>query len=465
MEKDDEAYEYYKKGSVLLDDDAKYNLAILNGKKKDNKSTVSLYKQLYKSGHMKGCFNLGMIMEINDNLEDAEKYYKKSADRDDVKSEYRLAYVYDRKEELGDAIYYYEKAIEKNHTLSKYRLANLYNRENEIEKAKTYYKMAAEDDITEAKNNLAGIYFEEKDYENAIKYYEDAIVVGCKSSLENLGDLYYQNQDIEKAISYYSRIPNNVSCQIKLGNIYEDLNNIEEAISWYKKASENGDTRSSYRLGCIYESLGNTKNARKYFEMASSKNHMNARIHLGRIYFREGKLEESKMMFDTPANENNVYAQHMVGLIYDMFYKDYVNSKFWYEKARAQGCVESIYNLGQIYLKLNDDAEVEKYYKEGIKYGSKKCEYMLAGLYYKKSLDMYISLANEEYDNCEEIVEGFPNLNIDFDEVLIPPFKLQEEVIDEEEYVPIYILNIKESLDSMLEGLETEMIIDEEHDS
>ncbi len=38
------------------------------------------------------------------------------------------------------------------------------------------------------------------------------------------------------------------------------------------------------------------------------------------------------MMFDTPANENNVYAQHMVGLIYDMFYKDYVNSKFWYEK-------------------------------------------------------------------------------------------------------------------------------------
>ena len=32
--------------------------------------------------------------------------------------------------------------------------------------------------------------------------------------------------------------------------------------------------------------------------------------------------------------------------------------------------------------------------------------------------------------------------------------------------VPLYyILNIKESLDSMLEGLETEMIIDEEHDS
>lgn len=44
LEKDDEVYEYYKKGFVFLDDDVKYNLVILNGKKKDNKLIVSLYK-------------------------------------------------------------------------------------------------------------------------------------------------------------------------------------------------------------------------------------------------------------------------------------------------------------------------------------------------------------------------------------------------------------------------------------
>lgn len=49
---------------------------------------------------------------------------------------------------------------------------------------------------------------------------------------------------------------------------------------------------------------------------------------------------------------------------------------------------------------------------------------MFVGFYYKKSLDMYVFLVNEEYDNCEEIVEGFFNLNIDFDEVLIFLFKL-----------------------------------------
>ena len=47
----------------------------------------------------------------------------------------------------------------------------------------------------------------------------------------------------------------------------------------------------------------------------------------------------------------------MVGVIYHTYYNDYVNAKFWYEKARNNGCVESIYNLGQLSFKLNSYAE------------------------------------------------------------------------------------------------------------
>ena len=56
------------------------------------KEAVSLYKQLYKSGYEKGCYNLGLYMEINENYDEAERYYKKSADKGHVKSQYRLAY-------------------------------------------------------------------------------------------------------------------------------------------------------------------------------------------------------------------------------------------------------------------------------------------------------------------------------------------------------------------------------------
>ena len=74
----------------------------------------------------------------------------------------------------------------------------------------------------------------------------------------------------------------------------------------------------------------------------------------------------------------------------------------------SQQCVESIYNLGHLSLKLHEDSEAEKYYKEGFKLGNKKCEYMLAGLYYKKSLDMYKILATKIM-MIKEIINNMPS--------------------------------------------------------
>ena len=170
-------------------------------------------------------------------------------------------------------------------------------------------------------------------------------------------------------------------------------------------------------------------------------------------------------MFDAPANEENIYSQHMIGVISDIHYNDITNAKYWYEKARSKGCIESIYNLGQISLKLNDDLEAEKYYKEGLKMGSKKCEYMLAGLYYKKSLDMYSILSIEGYGNCKDIVDAMPNIDIDVNDMLIAPFEIQNNIEDDEEYVPKYILDKKENLEDMLRDVNLEMIIDDEKES
>ena len=99
-------------------------------------------------------------------------------------------------------------------------------------------------------------------------------------------------------------------------------------------------------------------------------------------------------------------------------------------------------------------------YKEGFNLGNKKCEYMLAGIYYKKSLDMYKSLAEEEYDNSKQILKTMPDLSINFDEVLTPPFKEINLNEEEEEYVPIYILEKDENLKLQFEKPLEEMIID-----
>ena len=85
---------------------------------------------------------------------------------------------------------------------------------------------------------------------------------------------------------------------------------------------------------------------------------------------------------------------------------------------------------------------------------------MLAWLYYKKSIDMYSSLADNDYEDSKDILSKMPNLNIDLHKSLIAKFKLEEIINEDDEYVPIYILQINEDIDSMFEDSITDMIID-----
>ena len=246
---------------------------------------------------------------------------------------------------------------------------------------------------------------------------------------------------------------------MKLGDIFKRIDNIDEAIIWYEKALENDDTYSAYALGLIYEELKDFEKAKEYFMKAVEKNHINSRIHLGRIYYNEKDFEKAKEMFDVTANENNVYSQHMIGLIYETFYNDYTNAKYWYEKSREQGCIESIYNLGQLSLKLGEVEESEKYFAEGAKKEDKNCEYMLAFMYFEKSKRMYAELSKVNYENSESILGLLPLIEVNQEERLLAPFVEVEKVVEdeEEEYIPQYILEINENIENEFEGIESEM--------
>ena len=254
-----------------------------------------------------------------------------------------------------------------------------------------------------------------------------------------------------------------MTCQKKLADIYFEAEDIDEAIKWYKKASNNNDIESSYKLGLIYEDLKDLEESKKYYLLAAGENHLNSKLHLGRIYYEEKNYEDSKKMLDVCANENNAYAQHMVGLIYENYYSDHTNAKYWYEKSKNQGLVESIFNLGQISLKLDDDELAKKYFMQGVELGNKDSEYMLAGLYLKKGRMMYKKLADEEMFNSKDIYDSIPEFKLNVDSFLIPPFKEFEKAKDEdEEYIPNYILEIEENLGEMYENRIDKMLVETE---
>ena len=74
---------------------------------------------------------------------------------------------------------------------------------------------------------------------------------------------------------------------------------------------------------------------------------------------------------------------------------------------------------------------------------------------------MYKSLAEKGYEDSQELLNKMQNLDIEVHKSLIGKFELEEEVKDEDdEYVPIYILNIKEDIDSMFEESIKDMIIE-----
>ena len=54
----------------------------------------------------------------------------------------------------------------------------------------------------------------------------------------------------------------------------------------------------------------------------------------------------------------------MLGLIYDIHYKEYDDAKYWYEKSRSKKCIESIYNLGLLNLRLKEYNEAENILKK-----------------------------------------------------------------------------------------------------
>ena len=256
----------------------------------------------------------------------------------------------------------------------------------------------------------------------------------------------------------YTKLSDKLSCQIKLGNLYEEIEDYDNAVIWYKIASESGDIESKYRLGRIYENLAIIDKAKYYFKLSTEDNHLESQIYLGKIYFDESDMLNAKAMFEIGANENNVYSQHMLGIINQQHLKEYDDAKYWYEKARSNKCIESIYNLGMMNIELNDYEQAQKYFEEGRNLGSNECKYMLAWLNYNKAKQMYKELSEINFSDSENVYENLLELRINKISILPTRFVLNENIEEEEEYAPEYILSTTE-FESMKEGLLTNMLL------
>lgn len=160
---------YYKKAADQGHTNAAFNLGVIlekNDNYKDLNEAITYYRFAARNGQIDAAFNLGVILEKNDNhrnLEEAKKFYTIAATRHHIDSAFNLGVILEKYEALKDlelAKKYYSQAVEHAHPGASYNLALIYldSRSNaEQDQARKLLSIAADKNYEDARTRLNGL--------------------------------------------------------------------------------------------------------------------------------------------------------------------------------------------------------------------------------------------------------------------------------------------------------------------
>ena len=240
---------------------------------------------------------------MEENNEEALKWFKKAAIAGHAEAQYRLGECYEKgfgaSEDLNEAAFWYAKAALNGDKDGKKGLRNL----KRYVDSKLWKELAEIDGLADEEEaetvdeffNLGVSYYYGKgvevDYERAVACYLRAAWQGNKSAENNLGLCFEVgngvSQNIELAIYFYERAAKagNATAQCNLGWLYyygkKIAKDYEKALYWYKKSEAKGNGRAMYELGVVYgQGLAVKKDcakAQEYFLKAKEKGYKNAK--------------------------------------------------------------------------------------------------------------------------------------------------------------------------------------------
>ena len=207
-----------------------------------------------KEGNLEAQKDLAMAYvrgdEIEQNCEEAFKWYKAAAEQGDADAQNSLYNRYAKGEGVEqnskEAMKWLHRSADQGHGLAYYNLGFEYSsgvlvRKNELEAIK-WYKKAVKKDVTEAYYQLGFLYTYgdtiKKDYKSARECYELARGSWNGEAQNELGILHFNG----------------------LGTPKDDA----KAFLYFQLAAENGSPEGMYNLGAMYDNGFGTKRNRKF---------------------------------------------------------------------------------------------------------------------------------------------------------------------------------------------------------
>ena len=252
---------------------------------------------------------------VAQNFEEAVKWFRKSADKGDAEAQKYLGWCYQNgqgvAQDINQAVAWYRKAAEQGEAYAQNNLGLCYDQgqgvEQDYEQAAEWYRKAADQGDADAQNNLGLCYQNgqgvEQDYEQAVEWYRKAAEHGNARAQRRLGDCYYNGQgveqDYEQAVEWFRKSAERgyASAQAALGFCYEDGWGVEkkpkEAVKWYRKAADQGNADGQFRLGwCYYTGEGiayDVDEAKKWISKAAEQGHEEAQKTLSEKFPKNAK--------------------------------------------------------------------------------------------------------------------------------------------------------------------------------
>jgi len=208
-------------------------------------------------------FNLGVLYEDQDKLEEAEAAWKKAieVDPDHAAAHYNLGVLYKDQDKLEEAEAEYLKAIEVDPDLADahHNLGVLYKDQDKLEEAEAAWKKAIEvdPDLAAAHNNLGVLYKDQGKLEEAEAEYLKAIEVdpGLAAAYINLVLIYRMQSQLKKAESTYQVLinikPNDPAILAGFAAVMKKLSKHEKSQKMLDRAREYIEYVNEYNQACI----------------------------------------------------------------------------------------------------------------------------------------------------------------------------------------------------------------------
>ena len=341
---------------------------------------------------------------MDQNYEEAVKWYRKAAEQGNGPAQNNLGVCYDNgqgvEQNYEEAVKWFRKAAEQGRSIAQFNLGVCYSNgqgvERRVEEAVKWYRKSAEQGYAAAQCNLGLCYANgqgvERSAEEAVKWYRKAAEQGNASAQYNLGVCYDNGQGVERsaeeAVKWYRKAAEqgNASAQYNLGVCYDNGQGVErsaeEAVKWYRKAAEQGNASAQYNLGLCYANgqgvERSAEEAVKWYRKAAEQGNASAQYNLGVCYDNgqgvERSAEEAVKWYRKAAEQGNASAQYNLGVCYDNgrgVERSAEEAVKWYRKSAEQGDGDAQNTLGHCF---DEGLGVSQNYEEAVKWYRKAAE-------------------------------------------------------------------------------------------